>query len=478
MSENKDGSRNTTPLLISASTNKSSYNATEEHQKVPLVTDTEAATNSNENLKSGLFGACFNTSNSIIGAGIIGIPYAIGTSGIGLGSILLILTGLINDYSLIILIKAGTLCNKSTYQEVVQAAFGKPGYVVITFVQFLYPYLAMVSYNIIVGDNLTKLAEWIGGHSITGTILDSRQLYIAAANIVIMVPISLFRNVSRLEKFAAFSLSMIILFCAFLIYKLVIMVDTAVPHLPSDWEFAKPKFLQGVSIMAFAYLCHHNAFLIWDSLRIKTTSQWAKITHSSMSFVVVMMAIVGCCGYSTFRSEIQGNILENFCNNDIMANIARLMYTTNIMLTYPLECFVVREVIENVFFKSPQTLLRHVIETIIITGTTLAISLSTDCVSIVLEITGVVTAAPMIFLFPALCYMKLRNEPILSKANVLPTVVVVLGVGVVCVGLYQVIEHLIAGVTCSHGAEMPYCIKTNTTFTDEVSYRYDLLMVS
>ena len=38
-----------------------------------------------------------------------------------------------------------------------EASFGLPGYVILSFIQFIYPFIAMVSYNIICGDTLTKL---------------------------------------------------------------------------------------------------------------------------------------------------------------------------------------------------------------------------------------------------------------------------------------------------------------------------------
>lgn len=41
---------------------------------------------------------------------------------------------------------------------------------------------------------------------------------------------------------------------------------------------------------------------------------------------------------------ISGDLLENFCMNDDWANAARWIFTITIMLTYPIECFVTREV--------------------------------------------------------------------------------------------------------------------------------------
>lgn len=53
---------------------------------------------------SSLPQASFNYINSIVGSGVIGIPYAFHRAGFGLGFLLLILVAYITDYSLILMV--------------------------------------------------------------------------------------------------------------------------------------------------------------------------------------------------------------------------------------------------------------------------------------------------------------------------------------------------------------------------------------
>lgn len=39
-----------------------------------------------------------------------------------------------------------------------------------------------------------------------------------------------------------------------------------------------------------------------------------------------------------------GDLLNNYCVKDILANVTRFVFACVIMLTYPIECFVAREV--------------------------------------------------------------------------------------------------------------------------------------
>ncbi|CAG2175525.1 unnamed protein product [Oppiella nova] len=100
---------------------------------------------------SNLHQTGFNYVNSIIGSGVIGIPYALRTGGFGFGVILIMIIALLTDYSLCILVKAGNMVGVNTYQvittifmDLVRAAFGSPGYWLLTFIQFLYPFIGIL----------------------------------------------------------------------------------------------------------------------------------------------------------------------------------------------------------------------------------------------------------------------------------------------------------------------------------------------
>ena len=70
---------------------------------------------------------------------------------------------------------------------------------------------------------------------------------------------------------------------------------------------------------------------------------------------------------------------------------------------------------------------------------------------------GVINAAPLAFIFPALCVLKLQNEKILSMANLDKIAIVAFGVVVCISGGVMCIISMVNGVSCSHGEEMEYC---------------------
>lgn len=102
-----------------------------------------------------------NYINSILGSGIVGIPYALHKAGFGFGLFLLISLAIVTDYSLSLLMKAASLAGVTSYQDLVHVAFGRPGFYLLTLLQFIYPFIAMISYNVIIGDTITKVFKWL-----------------------------------------------------------------------------------------------------------------------------------------------------------------------------------------------------------------------------------------------------------------------------------------------------------------------------
>jgi solute carrier family 38 (sodium-coupled neutral amino acid transporter), member 11 len=52
---------------------------------------------------------------------------------------------------------------------------------------------------------------------------------------------------------------------------------------PSDaYKFFQPDILSAVGIIAFAFMCHHNTFLIYQSMEDSSFEKWERVTHFSV----------------------------------------------------------------------------------------------------------------------------------------------------------------------------------------------------
>ncbi|KAG8496649.1 hypothetical protein CXB51_007849 [Gossypium anomalum] len=80
---------------------------------------------SKPNTGSGVSGAVFNLTTTIIGAGIMAFPATIKVLGLVLGIFLIILIGILSEISVEMLIRFAVSCKVRSYGEVVQIAMGR-----------------------------------------------------------------------------------------------------------------------------------------------------------------------------------------------------------------------------------------------------------------------------------------------------------------------------------------------------------------
>eukprot|EP00090_Calanus_glacialis_P005170 TRINITY_DN13978_c0_g1_i2.p1 TRINITY_DN13978_c0_g1~~TRINITY_DN13978_c0_g1_i2.p1 ORF type:complete len:376 (-),score=123.24 TRINITY_DN13978_c0_g1_i2:576-1703(-) len=281
---------------------------TEEEEDRNLVNDEEQG-------GASLMATTANYVNSIIGSGMIGIPFALKEAGFGLGLILLVLVGILTDYSLRLMVRAGTLSGTSSYQGIMEASFGLPGYVILSIIQFVYPFIAMVSYNIICGDTLTKLLRAFSSSDpetaqvrLASSVLASRPFIITVATLLVTLPLSLYRDITKLAKASLVA----IVFIIFIIISITIRLATLGPSIPASadaWAFSHSGIPKAIGIMAFAYMCHHNTFLLYSAMKEKTEMAWSKATHFSVSISCVVIMMCAVAGYVTFTGFTQGKLL-------------------------------------------------------------------------------------------------------------------------------------------------------------------------
>uniref|UniRef100_A0AC11BB77 Solute carrier family 38 member 11 n=1 Tax=Ovis aries TaxID=9940 RepID=A0AC11BB77_SHEEP len=383
--------------------------------------------------------AVFNVVNSIIGSGIIGLPYSMKQAGFPLGILLLFWVSYVTDFSLILLIKGAALSGTDTYQSLVNRTFGFPGYLLLSVLQFLYPFIVDPE-NLLIG----------------------RHFIIVLSTVVFTLPLSLYRDIAKLGKISLISTVLTTLILGIVVAR-VVSLGPHIPKTEDAWIFAKPNAIQAVGVMSFAFICHHNCFLVYSSLEEPTVAKWSHIIHVSTLISVFISILFATCGYLTFTGYTQGDLFENYCRNDDLVTFGRFCYGVTVILTYPIECFVTREVIANVFFGGNLSSGFHIIITVVIITVATLVSLLVDCLGIVLELNGVLCAAPLIFIVPSACYLKLSEEPRTHSDKIMSCVMLPIGAVVMAVGFVMAVT---SPQDCSHGQEMFYCSLDNFSLTN------------
>ncbi|KNG85853.1 amino acid transporter [Aspergillus nomiae NRRL 13137] len=427
-------------------------------QTVPLLTDIEApsvtlATSEdffpeehleNARPRSGMRMAFMNMANSIIGAGIIGQPYALRQAGMLMGITLLVVLTVAVDWTIRLIVINSKLSGADSYQATMQHCFGKSGLIAISIAQWAFAFGGMIAFCIIVGDTiphvLSSLFPSLRDMSFLWLLTDRRAV-IVLLTLGISYPLSLYRDIAKLAKASTLALlSMVIILVAVL---------TQGFRVPSESRgevksllFVNSGFFQAVGVISFAFVCHHNSLLIYGSLKKPTLDRFARVTHYSTGVSLTMCLIMGISGFLFFGSQTQGNVLNNFPSDNIMVNIARFCLGLNMLTTLPLEAFVCREVMTTYYFSDePFNMNRHIIFTSALVVSAMTMALITCDLGAVFELIGATSAAALAYIFPPLCYIKLSNAS--RKAKIPAYLCIVFGITVMGVSLLQAIAQMI-----------------------------------
>lgn len=154
--------------------------------------------------KSGLRSAFMNMANSIIGAGIIGQPYALRQAGLLSGVVLLVLLTLAVDWTVRLIVINSKLSGANSFQGTVQHCFGRAGLIAISIAQWAFAFGGMVAFAVIVGDTIPHvlLAIWpsLREMPVLGLLADRRAVIVVFV-MGISFPLTLYRDIAKVGFF-------------------------------------------------------------------------------------------------------------------------------------------------------------------------------------------------------------------------------------------------------------------------------------
>ncbi|RDW91527.1 transmembrane amino acid transporter-1 [Coleophoma crateriformis] len=434
------------------------------HASIPLLTDIEApsvtlaaspwgddddvqswAERERRRPKSGLQSAFMNMANSIIGAGIIGQPYAFRQAGLLTGIILLVVLTITVDWTIRLIVVNSKLSGSNSFQGTVEHCFGKTGLIAISVAQWAFAFGGMIAFGIIVGDSIPHVltAIWpnLSEVPVLG-LLANRRAVIVIFILGISYPLSLYRDIAKLAKASTLAL----------ISMMVILVTVVIQGILTPAE-ARGSFdvklltintgvFQAIGVISFAFVCHHNSLLIYGSLKTPTIDRFARVTHYSTGISMLACLLMALAGFLTFGNLTQGNVLNNFPSDNTMVNIARLCFGLNMLTTLPLEAFVCREVMMNYWFPGePFNMNLHLIFTSGLVVSAMMLSLITCDLGAVFELIGATSACALAYILPPLCYIKLSSR---SWKTIPAVACVCFGTIVMGISLVQAVAKMIS----------------------------------
>eukprot|EP00939_MAST-03C_sp_MAST-3C-sp1_P001359 g1359.t1 len=373
--------------------------------------------------KSGRLSVTMNFVNSVVGSGIIGLPYVFRIAGFYMGFILLAAGCLLTDYSVRLLVRTGMIHGQRNYEDLCHYALGTPGTVLVSVAMLIFDFGAMLSYLIIMGDAGTNVVQHTF-HFHDDSDETIRRITIIVLSVALILPLCLFRDISKLEKASTFSVATVTLVIGVVLYE---FGKKGIAEGAGKLEFVAEEsgFISAFGIVAFAFVCHDSSFLLSNTLKDNhVPGRWSFVTHTSLVAALLICLTLAVPGYLTFRDNTCANLLNNY---DMSGPIVfmRVVFVLTMALTYPISFFVVRHITNvSLFggrdsFESIQDmpLQRHLLLTVPIFLITVVIVMFVKNLGDVMAVAGSMGGGLLAFVLPPLCNIVVSKYSILFWRN-------------------------------------------------------------
>jgi sodium-coupled neutral amino acid transporter 11 len=200
--------------------------------------------------------AIFNFTNSIVGAGAIGLGGAIADSGGAISIVAIVFFAVLAKLSLDMLIRLSVEVEGAhgSYEQLGQVGFGSFGKLVVVGSKFLYSFGCLIAYIIVVKDNFGPAARSLiygnapEGHSWLYHLLgdDFWMTWILSASVIL--PLCLLRDMTPLASLSVVSVVSMVGIVGIVIYLFAFNPNGEIRH-PSgsvyeDWFEIRPAFLE------------------------------------------------------------------------------------------------------------------------------------------------------------------------------------------------------------------------------------------
>jgi amino acid permease len=119
----------------------------------------------------------------------------------------------------------------------------------------------------------------------------------------------------------------------------------------NDLSEINTSMFAGVGTMSFAFVCQHNSFLVFQTLKSPTVAEWKKVANISISFSYTLCLALGLIGFFAFFPYVQGDLLNNFPVGSYEVSVARAFLGISMVFTFPMECFVSRHCLLTLFHR-------------------------------------------------------------------------------------------------------------------------------
>jgi amino acid permease len=253
--------------------------------------------------KSPLVVATFNLSATIIGGGVLSLPYAFSKTGLWLGTLLMVIAAVMTERSLFLLCLCSRLTGATTYGEVGEAAFGPWMEYFVSGLLGIFLLFVIIAYMVLAGDIWSSLVQIAVG-------LDNpppNKDLVLVAILILIAPCLVQGSLHALRFNCYIGFASVSILCIALVHH----AWTTSTDYVLWWSNELKDILIAFPIITLSFLSIFNVLPIQNALLRPTRSRILLSIDGAMISCFVLTSVFGVAGFLYAGKNTDGNILNN-----------------------------------------------------------------------------------------------------------------------------------------------------------------------
>ncbi|KAG4066997.1 hypothetical protein HA402_007745 [Bradysia odoriphaga] len=351
--------------------------------------------------------------NSIIGVGVLAMPFCFQKCGIILAICLLALSNYMTRLCCYYLLKSSAICRRRSMEIIAFSIFGSSGKLMVELCIIGYLLGTCITYFVVVGDL---------GPQIIAKMFDLHQTHTLRSYVMIFVtisciiPLGLLRNVDSLAAVCTASIGFY--FC--LVMK--IMAESTERISTGDWTdnvdyWNWSGVLQCLPIFSMALSCQMQLFEVFENVSNISLDKMNDYVKSATNICTFVYILVGFFGYVAFSTKpFSGNILLNL-SPSLASDAIKVGFVLSVACSFPLIIFPCRASLNSLLYRRGHADVAHYIPehrfkliTISLVSLALVVGILIPSIELVIGFIGSTIGVAICIMFPASCFIKVCQK--------------------------------------------------------------------
>lgn len=355
--------------------------------------------------------AYFLLLKAFVGTGVLFLPKAFSNGGLLFSILTLLFFGVLSYWCYLILVYAKIATKVSGFGEIGLKLYGK-GFQNIILSSIIISQIGFVAaYIVFTAENLRAFTGNISGINTD----DMNIIWFILFQVIILVPLSLIRDITKLSLTALLANIFIFLGLLTILYFTFeeLVIKNSLNFGPEiDYFFNHSEFSLFIGVAIFAFEGIGLIIPIQESMIY--TNHFPKVLFKVIMTISGIFIFIGSFGYVTFGKNIKTVILLNLPQDSPFIILIQLLYAFAILLSTPIQLFPAIRLVEQKLFKSNESgknsfkikWLKNLVRCLFVIFTSIIALYGGQNLDRFVSFVGCFACIPLVYMYPPILHLK------------------------------------------------------------------------